>query len=135
MTATAVPTTHQTRTATADTTAALATSPKSRLWRAGLVSGAVGAAATTAIVLVARAAGEDVAVAGEQIPLAGFAQVVLVGALIGIVMAKVMARRADRPRTMFVRTTVALTALSIVPDILVDATPGTKLVLALTHVV
>jgi hypothetical protein len=31
--------------------------------------------------------------------------------------------------------TVALTALSIVPDVIADATVGTKFVLALTHVV
>ena len=38
-------------------------------------------------------------------------------------------------RNTFLRVTVALTALSIVPDVIADATVGTKLVLALTHVV
>jgi hypothetical protein len=106
-----------------------------RLWVTGLISGSLAAIATTATVLVARAAGEDVAVAGEQIPLAGFAQFVLIGAIVGVVLARVFARRARAPRTSFVRTTVALTALSIVPDAMIDATNGTKLVLALTHVI
>ena len=121
-------------TATHDNVHAAPTAPP-RLWVAGLVSGAVAAGATTVTVLIARAAGEDVAVAGEQIPLAGFAQFVLIGALLGIALAKVFSRRAQRPRSTFVRTTVALTALSLVPDLVIDAPSGTKLVLALTHVI
>ncbi len=127
MTATTVSTDQHT-----DVNAAPVVRPK--LWKAGLAAGALAAVATTVTVAVARAAGEDVAVAGEQIPLAGFAQFVLIGALLGIVMAKVFARRASRPQRTFVRTTVALTALSIIPDAMIDATTGTKLVLALTHV-
>jgi peptidoglycan/LPS O-acetylase OafA/YrhL len=46
-----------------------------------------------------------------------------------------LARRARRPQHTFVVTTVALTALSIVPDALADATTGTRLTLALTHVI
>ena len=133
MTATAVPATHDTVTAATAPTGTVG-SP-TRLWRAGLAAGAVAAAATTATVGLARAIGEAVAVGGEQLPLAGFALFVLLGALVGIVLAMVTSRRASRPRPTFVRTTVVLTALSIVPDVLVDATPGTKLVLALTHVI
>ncbi|WP_220447083.1 DUF6069 family protein, partial [Nonomuraea deserti] len=44
-------------------------------------------------------------------------------------------RRAGRPRTVFVRTTIVLTALSLVPDVLVDASAATKMLLMLTHVV
>lgn len=110
-------------------------SARPRLWVTGLLAGSLAAVATTAAVLVARAAGEDVAVAGEQIPLAGFAQLVLIGAVVGVVLARVFTRRAHAPRTTFVRTTVALTALSIVPDAMIDATNGTKIVLALTHVI
>jgi hypothetical protein len=46
-----------------------------------------------------------------------------------------MARRADRPRHTFVSTTLALTALSFVPDLFADAQASTKLTLVLTHVV
>jgi hypothetical protein len=110
-----------------------AATTRPRLLATGLVSGAIAAVATSAAVLLAHAAGEDVAVGGEQIPVVGFAQFVVVGALLGVALARVFSRRAQRPRSTFVRTTVALTALSIVPDLVVDSTSGAKLVLALTH--
>ena len=106
-----------------------------RLLVPGLISGAIAAVATSATVLVAHAAGEDVAVGGEQIPVAGFAQFVLVGALIGIALARMFSRRARRPRSTFVRTTVVLTAMSIVPDLVVEASIGSRIVLMLTHVI
>ena len=123
-----------TPTSTLDT-ALVTPSTHPKLLVPGLISGAVAAVATTATVLIAHAAGEDVAIAGEQIPVAGFGQLVMIGALIGIALAKVFSRRATRPRSTFVRTTVALTALSIVPDLVIDAPGGTKLVLILTHVI
>jgi len=131
MTVTLTTTTHD----TAHRAAIEAPTARPRLWLPGLVAGAVAAAATSAVVLVARAVDVDVDVAGEQIPLAGFAQFVLVGAIVGILLAKVFARRARRPRSTFVRTTVVLTAASLVPDVLIDASSGSKLVLALTHVI
>jgi peptidoglycan/LPS O-acetylase OafA/YrhL len=109
------------------------TSP--RLWRVGLTAGLVAAATTTAMALVAEAAGVDVAVGGEQIPAAGFAQLTMVGALIGLLLAAVLSRQAHHPQRAFVRTTVVLTALSVVPDVLADAPTATRLVLAATHVV
>ena len=49
--------------------------------------------------------------------IAGFTQLTLVFSLIGVAMAAVMARRARRPQTTFVRTALVLTALSFVPDL------------------
>ena len=46
-----------------------------------------------------------------------------------------MSRVARHPRSTFVRTTVVLTVLSFVPDMIVDATPVTKALLMLTHLV
>ncbi|WP_293773266.1 DUF6069 family protein [Sporichthya sp.] len=46
-----------------------------------------------------------------------------------------LARRAGAPRTTFVRATVALTALSLVPDVLADAAWDTRVLLMLTHLV
>jgi hypothetical protein len=46
-----------------------------------------------------------------------------------------MARRSAHARDLFVKTTLALTALSFVPDVLADAQTATKLTLILTHVV
>jgi peptidoglycan/LPS O-acetylase OafA/YrhL len=109
------------------------TSP--RLWRAGLGAGVVAAAATTATALAADAAGVDVAVGGEQIPAAGFAQLTMVGALIGLLLARVLSRRARHPQRTFVRTTVVLTALSILPDVVADAPAATRILLAATHLV
>ena len=111
------------------------TTTRRTFWKAGLVSGLVAAVATTVVAAAARAADVSLAIDGEQIPLFGFAQLTLVGALIGTVMAKVMSKRAKHPRRTFVVTTVALTALSLVPDVTADTSTASKLVLMLTHVV
>jgi peptidoglycan/LPS O-acetylase OafA/YrhL len=55
--------------------------------------------------------------------------------LVGVVLAVVLSRTVRRPRTVFVRTTVVLTALSLVPDVIVDAAPTTKALLMMTHLV
>jgi hypothetical protein len=116
-------------------TAAATTRPTSSLWRAGTVSGLVAAAATTAIAAGADAAGHAVEVGGEQIPLLGFAQLTIVGALLGLALAAVLGRRAARPRHTFVVITAVLTALSLVPDAVADTTVASKLVLMTTHLV
>jgi hypothetical protein len=129
-------TTFATTTNTSTVTEAPARTTRARaLWVAGLVSGAVAAVATTVLAAAARAADVPLAIAGEQIPLLGFAQLTMACAVIGTVMAVSFAKWARRPRRTFVVTTVALTAVSFVPDLLADATTGSKLVLMLTHVV
>jgi hypothetical protein len=50
-------------------------------------------------------------------------------------LAAVFARRATRPQRTFLVTTIALTLLSFVPDVLADAHASTRLTLALTHIV
>ena len=55
--------------------------------------------------------------------------------LVGLVLAVVLYRVARRPRGTFIRITVALTVLSLVPDVLADATPATQALLMLTHLV
>jgi peptidoglycan/LPS O-acetylase OafA/YrhL len=55
--------------------------------------------------------------------------------VIGTILALVLSRRSAEPQRTFVRATIVLTVLSIVPDVLVDAHVATKLTLALTHVV
>jgi len=105
------------------------------LLRAGVASGIVAAVATTLVAMAARAADVPLEIGGEEIPLVGFAQLTLVGALMGVGIARLCARRARRPRHTFVVTTVALTVLSVVPDVLADATAGSRLVLAVAHVV
>jgi hypothetical protein len=105
------------------------------LWRTGIASGAVAAAATAAFAAIVDAAGVSLAVGGEEIPVLGFAQLTFVAALIGTVLAVVLARRAQQPARTFLRTTIALTVLSFVPDVIADAPNGTRLALAVSHVV
>ena len=112
-----------------------ATTVRPSLWKPGLLAGLVAAVATTTVVIAARAADVPVAVQGEQIPLAGFAQMTLVATVVGIVIARLLSTRARHPRHSFVVTTVALTAVSLLPDVMADATTASRLVLGLTHLV
>jgi hypothetical protein len=105
------------------------------LWRAGAAAGGIAAVVTTIVAAVALAVDVPLEIAGEQIPLAGFAQLTLVCTLLGVLIAQGARRWASRPRTAFVRTTVALTALSLVPDLTADATTATIATLMLTHLV
>jgi hypothetical protein len=98
-------------------------------WRSGLATGAIAAALTTALAVALRSAGVPLDIAGEEIPILGFAQMVLLCTVVGIVLARRMRR------TTFVITTVALTVLSFVPDVTADTGTASKLGLALTHVV
>ena len=120
--------------ATTDTNPSAATEAPS-LWRVGAVAGGLDAVATTGVAAVALALDVPVEVGGEAIPLLGFAQLTIVCSILGVLIAKATRRWASRPQTAFVRITVALTALSIVPDLTADATSATKITLALTHLV
>lgn len=110
------------------------TTRRARVWTVGLAAGAVAAVATSLTAAVATAAGQDLEVAGEAIPASGFAVLTLVGAVLGIGIAK-LTQRTRRPRTVFVTTTGVLTALSIIPDVVADATWATRLLLAATHLI
>jgi uncharacterized protein DUF6069 len=123
-------TTTLTTTPVTTSTAVAGTRP---LWRPALVGGAVAAAVTTATAAFADAAGVSFETEGEPIPLMGFAQMTLLGALLGLVIAR-LCRRAAHPRAMFVRITVALTALSVVPDFTMSFDAASRIVLVLTHV-
>jgi len=65
----------------------------------------------------------------------GFATLTAFFSVVGVVLAVVLSRLARHPRIVFVRTTVVLTALSLVPDVIVDAAVPTKALLMLTHLV
>ena len=106
-----------------------------RVWRTGVAAGAAASVATFATAAVAQGLDVSLKVSDKAIPLVGFAQLTFVFSLIGTILAVVLSRRANRPRHTFVATTIALTALSMVPDLLADAQTATRLTLALTHVV
>ncbi|TQM14188.1 DUF6069 family protein [Pseudonocardia kunmingensis] len=96
----------------------------------------VAAAAATALVAVAgQAAGISTAVSGASIPPSGFAVLTVIFSVLGLGIAALLRRFARSPRVAWVRTTVALTVLSFVPDVLADATVTTKVFLMVTHVV
>jgi hypothetical protein len=117
-------------TLTASTSTSASTNVRPAVWRTGLAAGVVAAAATTAVAATALAMDVPVEIDGEAIPLVGFAQLTLFFTGIGILLARFIGRRSA-----FVATTVVLTALSLVPDLLVSASTATKLTLMLTHLV
>ena len=122
-------------TTTATTHPAQTVRTASAFWGPAVLSAVGAAAATTAVAAIAHAAGVSLALDGEPIPLMGFASLTLMFSLIGIVLAAALRRWAGSPRTAFVRTTVALTALSLVPDLLVSAAAETRVTLMATHLV
>jgi hypothetical protein len=128
MTATITPT-------TSTTPAAGATKTRS-LWRTGVRAGLTAAVATVAVAGIASACGVSLETApGEAIPVLGFGQLTLFFTAIGVVIAGGIRRRASQPRTTLVKVTVALTALSLVPDLMISAGAATKVTFMLTHLV
>ncbi|MEU0546568.1 DUF6069 family protein [Micromonospora sp. NPDC005979] len=112
-----------------------ATSTLGTLVRTGVVATVAASAATMIVAAVGQAAGVSLEVSGAPIPVAGFGVLTAVFSLIGVVLAALLSRFARRPRRAFVRTTVALTVLSVVPDVIADADTATKALLMLTHLV
>ncbi|MEV4823330.1 DUF6069 family protein [Micromonospora sp. NPDC049274] len=100
---------------------------------AGVLATVAASATTMAVAAVGRAAGVSLDVSGAPIPVTGFGVLTAVFASIGVLLAVLLSRFARRPRRAFVRTTVVLTVLSLVPDVLADAGTPTKALLMLTH--
>ena len=106
------------------------------VWKQGVVAAVVASVTTTVLATVASAAGVSFADStGVSIPIGAFAQLTLVFSLIGAGMAAVMARKARRPRSTFVRTAVVLTALSFVPDLTFGFDAGSAATLISLHTV
>jgi hypothetical protein len=94
------------------------TADRQPVWKHGVAAAVVASVVTTALAATASAAGVSFADhTGNTIPIPGFAQLTLVFSLIGVGIAAVMGRKAQRPRSTFVRTALVLTALSFVPDL------------------
>lgn len=105
------------------------------LWRPTAVAAVVAAGAATAVAAIAQQAGASLEIDGEAIPLMGFFQMVLICSAIGLAAAVGIRRWSAAPRQTFVRTAVALTALSFIPDLLVSAGTSTRITLMVTHIV
>jgi hypothetical protein len=103
--------------------------------RATLVYGTAGAVAATAVAAVAGAADVPFEIDGEVIALGGFAQMTLLGAVLGGLIAWACNRFSADPRRRFVQVAVVLTALSCVPSVMLPPDAATKIMLVATHVV
>ncbi len=118
-------------------------SERASVWKHGLAATVAATVVVTAIAAVATRAGVsfvDPAQPELPIPLLGFAQLTFVFSLIGVGLAAIFARKARRPRSTFVRTTLVLLVLSVLPDF--GILPGfpkfdtaTALTLAALHLV
>lgn len=121
-------------TTTVNTTRAT-TSTIGALIRTGVIAAFAASAATVAVAAAGHAVGISLDMGGAAIPVAGFGVLTAAFSLIGVVIAALLSRFARRPRRTFVRTTVGLTVLSLVPDVIADAGAATKALLMLTHLV
>jgi hypothetical protein len=105
------------------------------LIRTGVVATVAASVATMAVAAAGHAAGVSLDIGGVPIPITGFGMLTAVFSLMGVVIAALLSRFARGPRRTFVRTTVVLTVLSLVPDVIADAGTATKALLMLTHLV
>jgi L-alanine-DL-glutamate epimerase-like enolase superfamily enzyme len=98
------------------------------LVRRGAVAGAIAAVVTTATAAIARSADVPLEVDGAAIPVAAFAMWTVIGAALGVVLARLL---GDRRR--FVMVTLAATGLSLIPPIALPDDVATKAVLVAAH--
>ncbi|MDT4989903.1 MAG: hypothetical protein QOI74_3997 [Micromonosporaceae bacterium] len=105
------------------------------LTRTGLAAAAAASAATMTVAAAGHAAGISLNLGGAPIPVTGFGVLTAVFSMVGLVLAVVLAYKARAPRRTFLRTTVVLTVLSLIPDVIADAGPATKVLLIATHLV
>lgn len=100
------------------------------LIRAGALGGVAGALAAMLVAVLARAADVPLEIEGEVIPIAGFATMTVLGAILGVGLAATLKQR-DR----FLAVCAILTAMSVIPSIAQPDHDATKVVLVLTHIV
>jgi heme A synthase len=110
------------------------------VWLVSALAGLTAAVATGLYGLAARAAGIPMsagsigASAAEPITVGMFAMGTLICTFWGTILAVLFARHASRPARAYVRTTVALTVVSLIAPLgAVDTATSTKLMLALAH--
>lgn len=103
----------------------------------GLLATLVAMAATAVIAAIARTVGVDFAVSNsdETIPVSGIAVVTGLFSIIGVVMAAALRRWSARPADRFMWTAVSLTAISLVPPVLLGADLATAVALVGLHLV
>ena len=117
------------------TVTAPATSTRPALVVPGLVAVAAAAVVTVVIALVAKTAGVEFASQGKAIPTGSFGVVTAMLAAPALLLAAGLRRWAARPRRTWLRSTVALTVLSLAAPFLLRTDAASVVVLMLTHVV
>ncbi len=100
------------------------------LLRTGVVAGGVAAVTTTLLAAVAVAADVDLEVDATAIPVAAFAWWTVLGAALGVVLARVLPTRG-----VFVSVALALTALSLIPAVALPDDTAASVVLVAAHLV
>ena len=116
-------------------TTTTSTSDAPSIWRTAAIAGVIAAVATTAIGAAAKAGDVPLRLGDFEIQVPAFAIFTLIGAALGGLLATLLQKRNGQPRRTFVITAVVLTALSVIPDLVADATTGTKLTLVGAHLV
>ena len=99
-----------------------------RLVRSGAVAGAIAAVCTTVVAALASAADVSLEVDATAIPIPAFAWWTLVGAAVGILLARLL-----RERRRFVLVTTVAAGLSLIPAIAAPDDTATKAVLVGAH--
>lgn len=108
------------------------TAPAASLRRSTVAAGAAGAAATTGLAAVVRATGVNLAAHGP-IPLAGFAQLTFVAAVLGGLLAALLNRYGAGARRRFLRIAGVLTALSCLVPLAAGDDLASRIGLVATH--
>lgn len=98
------------------------------LIRRGAVAGAIAAVGTTAVAAIARAADVSLEVDATPIPIPAFASWTVVGAALGILMARILCARRR-----FLLVAIVATGLSLIPPIALPDDAATKVVLVAAH--
>ena len=99
-----------------------------RLVQLGAVAAAIAAVCTTTVAAIARAADVSLEVNAEAIPVPAFALWTIIGAALGVVLARFL-----RERRRFVIVTTVATGLSLIPAIAAPDDTATKAVLVGAH--
>jgi hypothetical protein len=81
-----------------------------RLARSGVLAGAIAAVCTTVVAAIATAADVTLEIDGTAIPIPAFAWWTIIGAALGVVLARVL-----RERRRFVVVTTVAAGLSLIP--------------------
>jgi hypothetical protein len=106
------------------------------VWTAVGVGTLAAAAATETLVALARAAGIQVAIQGTDLKPGGCTIAVLMCMVAGVGVLAAVRRWAQSPARTWIRATLALTALSFLPDLTVpDTAASTRMVLMSAHIV